>query len=400
MGKRKRSGTPLPAERRVELPQAVWLLERMSAHDDPITREQVQRFGRNPDGPILPDACLESRRLPDGWGVHSDGYEDNVEPSIAMRADGVLAIAGVVRGISTVLVGDQRYEYPGRSGGSFLSHPEIFGFDRHGVPVVRIRYDEKFSLDAYLGPPPDHFRGLEQLDEHGWFVEKLSVLADGSVITMRYASDAAMRREVGCECRQVLRDGVVIAEIERRHQRFVLAGDGRIIGFWSSERTTGVSRKTETVAGSIGDEQPYIRDVQDCIVTPEGIRFIRRHVGRNGGFVLLEPTSLDAPVPSVQWPEGYLCTDRPYDANLQQFPDGRWVYESRTRRDARPCIVVGKDDEQPGFARVTRVFQDGDRWCYWAALGRHLYKMEIPPAEVAEAPAEGAAAPAPAADQS
>jgi len=47
--------------------------------------------------------------------------------------------------------------------------------------------------------------------------------------------------------------------------------------------------------------------------------------------------------------------------------------------------------EQPGFVHVTRAFQDTDgRWCYWAALGRHLYKMEIPPAEAAEAPAERA----------
>ena len=55
------------------------------------------------------------------------------------------------------------------------------------------------------------------------------------------------------------------------------------------------------------------------------------------------------------------------------------------------CLPFDRFVEQPGFVHVTRAFQDTDgRWCYWAALGRHLYKMEIPPAEAAEAPAERA----------
>ena len=174
-GRKKSSGESWLEERwRVRLPQAVWLLERMAAHDDPITGEQVERFGRNPDGPILPDACLESRRLPDGWGAHDNGYQEAhaAATSIAVRADGVLAIAGVVRGVATVFVGDERYEYGRESGVLMYASPEIVGFDRDGLPVVRVSYSTVHAMDAGLDWPPGHFRGRTKLDdpEHRWYI--------------------------------------------------------------------------------------------------------------------------------------------------------------------------------------------------------------------------------------
>lgn len=113
---------PLPPRtiHRPELKHIQRLIERCLARENPITLEQLRCFLGNPTGPILPDLCLEAKKLPDNWGTEGKAVWDlavtpDNQPCMVTKIDGRLN--AVVYGDKTCTLhvdyrdGDQEYFY-------------------------------------------------------------------------------------------------------------------------------------------------------------------------------------------------------------------------------------------------------------------------------------------------
>lgn len=97
---------PPRAIHRVTIKQLQRLLESCNAHRDYISEDQLLAFLRNPSGPILPDSCLEAKRLPDDWGT-----EDKAVWDLTVTPDGKPCMVTKFHGkTNAVICGDQTYE--------------------------------------------------------------------------------------------------------------------------------------------------------------------------------------------------------------------------------------------------------------------------------------------------
>lgn len=160
---------PPLAIHRVTTEQIQRLLERCNARHDhhPITEEQLLAFIKNPSGPIMPDHCLEAKKLPDDWGTGEKAVWD-----LAVTPDGKPCMVTKFNGkTNAVVCGDQSYTL--RNDGSkndqeYVYEVLILGFYDGGEPALvvtkfavedtlsdkRIYEARSQNIVTSLGPPP------------------------------------------------------------------------------------------------------------------------------------------------------------------------------------------------------------------------------------------------------
>lgn len=359
---------------RPNLGLAIWLLERMNARERPITVGQVDCFGRHPAGPILPDLCLETRRLPADYGTRFD-LCPNPRPVLALSAtpEGEPCIGTIVIRQPMIFVGEKGYklgeeEAANQSMGTTTKCDSIriLGFVE-GEPVTMVTTSFEGSADHYPAPTTKIFQG-EQLRAKG--VVAASLLSDGSLV---YAEDPEENLKIPPMCEEgdkLFRDGKFVCEIYVGW-RFVLSPDGRLISMGHMGCPASVNY---VMPLTIDEKSYYLRDrVVDLVMFRGNLHWVQeRGDSRSPCSWYAAPFGSSS---KRTW--GVRLGYNPYFSHLTALDDVRLAYIGETMRDNMKCWVVD-GVEQLGFEHVSPLFQRGEDWCYWGAIGRHLCLMEIP----------------------
>ncbi|MBU0649322.1 hypothetical protein KJ969_04485 [Patescibacteria group bacterium] len=349
-------------ERRTGMRQLGWLIERMNAQKRPITGEQTEKFGRHPQGPILPGLCLEAKRLPDecrraipsanpicGLSVSPKG-----EPCYATVIDKKVTI--VCDKECFVLDSKDEEETDPWGYESICESVEILGFPLEDAPysLVRMRYFEPANHFPHYSSRLYRKEKLVHVDVHS-----ATLLSNGALICANKHRD-----KIGAvDGYDVYKnDKIILKRTKKYLSRFFEAPDGRIMSVWSEGR-----RK---VAGYLVEEKPFDLSssisIEDIVLTERGVQFIW---GKECALLALN-MHVTAYFGSNQNPN-------PYRSNYTELPDERVAYIGETTRDHFECWIVDRE-EQPGFQLVSPLFERHGQWCYYGVIGRHLYTMAIP----------------------
>jgi hypothetical protein len=123
-------------------------------NEDPILASQVETFRHRPRGPILPDNCLEARRIPedlrDVFALYLMQHSEGSEPELVLRC--------CYRGSSEEVIRTAKGDY--RHTRALLS-PELLGFV-DGLPLVVHRRLALHQQDTTL---LGHYLGDEKISE-------------------------------------------------------------------------------------------------------------------------------------------------------------------------------------------------------------------------------------------
>lgn len=361
---------------RADLSRAIWLLQRMDAQKHPIKAAQVERFGRHPAGPILPDSCVETRRLPVKYGMRIGlVIEGNmpVGPDLLLSAteDGKPCIGTIVDSQPTLFVGEKSYKL-GEPEGRYHSFWvqkcicfELLGF-RNGEPVTLIGTARLYSDTKryYFGTV---FQGEQICAED---VTVASLLSDGSLAYVE-AHEEGPDIPPMCEGgNKLFRDGQFVCEIYVG-LRFFLSPDGRLI---SMEKEGCPAIVEYVMPRTIDEEHYYLRDrAADLVMFRGSLHWVEtQEEGRDAYSWYAAPFGSNS---ELTW--GVRLGKNPYLSHLTALDDERFAYIGETTRDKMECWVVD-GVEQLGFDHVSPLFRRGEDCLYWGAVGRHLCLMEIP----------------------
>ncbi len=394
-----RRGDEREAVERPTLEQLQWLIERMNAGQDPITREQVAAFGRHPAGPILPDGCVAVERLPEDFGTRRDGSRLRSDEEhgrgwvhdLAVSPTGDLWLATVIGGRSAIVA---HASYTGRhlvqqmssyllddeNGGTLFS-PYIVGFKPNGTSVAFLQKVASGSGSRYWEEDVFLFIGGTRVFEGklpkqwltsvcvAWNGDILTVhcehspVEDGPITVVHsvFRNGECGVRKIGAPAIQrafLLDDGELVTLSEKH------TGHGELHHWRASEEPIRIATAEywfdgDRHGGRIVNVRGTVGNLR--ITMDDGRRGVTlRHVVANGR----------AEAPCGIGEHHYLA----HDALL---PDGRGVYVGETRRDDLQCVVCG-GVAGPGFDRVSNVTVHGGTPRYYGVLGTHLYTMELP----------------------
>ncbi len=364
-------------QERANLSRLLWLGQRMDAKRRPITDAQVGRFGRHPAGPILPDLCLETRRLPWKYGTSFEGRKMPPVLALSVTPGGEPCVGTIVNCQPTVFRENMVYE-PGEAekavpdGTTMCDSMRILGF-REFEPVVEVTSHFEGPTD----PAPVSYASVFDGDvPNAEGVTAATVLQGGSLVYEVRPFDPKKKNWP----HKVFWKGELVNSNASRslaYRKFFLAPDGRLAGLFYD--------------AAVGYGACYVDDEK-----PIGL-----HSSYPGPMDVLETeTSFFWVAP--EWKQGkppellghiLFVTDkklrprkgRPmeslgenlYRSHLTELNNGRLAFIGESTRDKLECWVVdGK--EQPGFDRVSPLFEEDHWWYYWGAVGRHLCLMEIP----------------------
>jgi len=370
-------------DERPDVKRIAWLAERMGARKMFITDAETERFGRHPAGPILPDLCLETRRMPANYGarvgfVIEGNMPDGPDFLISATEDGELCIGTIVDSQPTLFVGEKSYKLGEPEGRYCHGTPgvyvqkcirfELLGF-RNGEPVTLIETARLVGLPSDCERFGTVFQG-EKICATG--VRVASLLSDGSLV---YAEAHREDQNVPPMCEEedrLFRDGQFVCELREFYRRYFLSPDGRLIGLGDTIFDRGVA--SYVVPLSI-EERSYSlgESVGDLVMFRGCLHWVmaKKEEKNTCSWRALPFGSSFEQTWGVELGRNY------YHSNLTELDGERFAYIGETTRDKLECWVVdGK--EQIGFDHVSPLFERDHRWCYWGAVDRHLCLMEIP----------------------
>ncbi|MDO8463361.1 MAG: hypothetical protein Q7S96_03785 [bacterium] len=368
------------------LPQVQWLLERANAKEDPITREDVQRFGRHPHGPILPDTFVRGKRLPERYGTWHNGEQMSPqrEPyayDLAVAPSGELWVATVIEGdavlvnhgaphfedvASTVWLGDAFDDETA----CYLA-PRIVGFKPDGVPVSVIESVIPDTSHAY--PSKTLLFVAEKRVLEGAFpkqrLKRVYLSPQGHIITMTEVGGAICVYRDGVECCRDTEDYSGAWVFDDNVLVITPFGEGSLFRMLFNERRYLIvaSRIRYEPSRQIVNVRGKTDDFTCTIVTKQR--------GERCGVVTHERYTLGSHAPeriSVR-----ALGTAAYVGHETELPNGQWCYVGMTARDNLQCMVV-EGFSGPGFDRVSNAFIDNGKPYYYGIIGRHLCLMEIP----------------------
>jgi len=360
------------------LRKLTWLLERMSARKRRITLEQAQRFGRHPQGPILPDMCLVAERIPDE--CCRDRHPAKPICGLSVSAKGEPCYATVIDKKVTIICGKKRFvldnekDETGPGGESLCERVEILGYSSDGAPYTLVHMQFAGAADFNLAPSSKLYKAEKLL---GAGVTSASLLSSGTLVyaayssmrtstTTPFATYSSMRTSTTTPLMDVYRnDAIWLKNIKTYYYHYLETPDGRILSIWWD------NGRLKKVAGYFEEEKPFksASPINDIVLTKHGARFI---MAKECGLLASDE---NGHMHSVT----YFGTN-PYRSNYTELPDDRVAYIGEPTRDklTLTCWIIGGTEEQPGFELVSPLFERHGRWCYYGVIGRHLYTMAIP----------------------
>jgi len=354
------------------------LLERVNAHEEPITRTQLDAFIEHPWGPILPPQCVMARRVPaelmgnahlitSAAGADDIILDPETNEPILLGSRGDMHV--IVRGdrVSEVVRADR------------VLNGRILGRARSGEAVTGFWTRFSSSLDSGL----EEFHLFIGNQEQPRRILGAGVLSDGSVVQMVDPGSPVGNRERG-----IYRDDKLVEKwsFAQMEEFFLEGADVSFSGrehLWFmvlDEQASQENRRwlcTYVGRGSFIGEGGGFRHVDALISTPRGMRFLLPE----GGIYSWD----EANDRLIRDELGRSLPTR-YREHYRELDETTFAYVGEPKRDKEHfvCWVVARGDRkgqfvrQPSFQRVTDLFTREGALCYWGLLGGFLYLMELP----------------------
>ena len=340
-----------------------WIEEQVLVRQDPITGDQLERFGKNPEV-IIPDRAVELRRLPEAYGsIESPMLSDT----------GELAFLTTHKGWFVVAVGERITKIHKVSSGCMVDLGIYYLIDVvEGQPLWVDTHG--FLLGDDVGCDPWNFQarwtiklGDKTLIETKG-VEAVLRLRDGRIVY------SVRTNEKGVYQIRYFKNSFneAIFEQEKRPiKRFVETADGTVWCFWLDDHDIWICDSLKN------DGAQYLRNTVDAVETSQGIRWIRQIVSHPelGEFRSLQVSSHKALVFSASKRLG----EPEYISSYTEFADGqRYAYIGQARHGQQRWVVGGVP--QPACNWVSRFFQHPTHGlCYLGLVGHHLLTMQVLP---------------------
>ena len=343
------------SDKKPGLGRVSWLLERMNATHHPITDEQVERFGRHPTGPILPDECLEVKRF----------YGKALALGVCPDGKPYLITHGFGRKECLLTNGDFMHPLgfdPNTHVPSFLGYVSSFGpgnranISEHIAelkPLIsarskRVPAKSKIFLHnskVYEGPPP------------------IAMLADGQLVFMengipRIGGEGICSGRVNLRHLRALSTGelAMIHEVDPfdTELRIYSPAEGKLLeinNYRIHAKVIGLAEFEPGLVAIIDGRKGYGDvEISEVWTKDEGIRPVR------------------SPRPSmVRYRRGAIRIDN----------SGGFAHIGETARDKFVCMYTD-NKPGPGFDFVSPLFTRDAEWLYYATLDQHLYSMKLP----------------------
>ncbi len=342
---------------RPDLKKAVWLLHQMVGRH-PITEDQVDRFAKHPAGPILPDLCVESRRLPTklantpkGWREDPLGFHFKII-DLSVTPDGRPCIIIKIRyqdKIKNVLLcGQDQYDLCDDFEG-FISVVQLLGFANSGKPVTYISYLK--DKGDYKDMPDDKiFYGDEKRLEASAYLG-VTLLSDGSI--MHISAGKIFRN-----------NGELVAQYPYSLRGIFETNDKSVICVMQDHNLPIMYMS-------------YINNPENLVNLGMFQGRLRMFMSSKGLVVLNQGTYylFSEEHQTMRIERSPLSANNSYRAHYTELP-GMVCYVGKTSRHNQICWVVN-EVEMPGFEYVSPVFYLDEKLLYYGIIGRHLYTMEI-----------------------
>ncbi len=338
------------------LKRYLWLGNRVNTDKNPITEEQLHRFGRHPHGSV-PELCVEVKRLP------------SAPSAITATPDGEICTVTVIDGMNAVVCGQTVHmltpfvEMKTGDDPNSINKVEVLGFVLDRIPVTKVTTRSRES--GLYGSKI--FVGSERHLEKQRCFHAASLTAKGELLYWAWISGSA----------NVYRDNELIGTCEGRTnpKQFFECPNGEVVYLMGDEVhyelcTLNPKESEQLVCGDSDTDQKVI----EFRLTNEELIFIRKDSSIearyfSSGTSRLEEGDYDKPP----------CGRNSYISGYLEFPGGGCAYIGETARDHLQCMVVN-GEPQPSFEKVSPLVQRDSAWRYYGLIGQHVYTMEIPEA--------------------
>lgn len=379
--------------RMMELAQLRDLFEQMAASNSPITPDQLARFTKRPDGPLMPHGCVQSWYVPDWLGDNREQLDDDPVMDIVSQEGGgcyVLTSNGQDLCFYKPLA-PSIFRLKSEEKGSLLGcRARFLGLNRAGYPVTMVSRRSMIS-DADLVP-------AAQLDaeREGWLcigmrsfatrgVKACAWLAGDQFVFGRCEYNAAQEP---FPLQFALRSLLTEAGVSDATTMFKEPITGGYKGFWLSPSdgiiaaTTGVSGSLSSLTVLNRDQSlhlPYDAQCAGVVFMGQSMTSARLLVtassGRTSIYEWGENFCLKGELPQL-----YPCVED--DAKFTLLPDQRLAYVAKRRHQKRGWVVDGKL-QAGSFDLVSNLFFEADEpWHpselrYYGVAGRHIFLMRV-----------------------
>ncbi len=369
-----------------------WFLEQVNARRNPITEQQLDRFCRNPSGPILPEHLVETRR------PHMDYGEVCTKVEIDLSGEPCYVIRGktgryrVDHGMREwQLANPYRPDAKGlidtiiNLGNDAVHDVTVIDFDRHNVPISRMEFATRSSSDG-LGAADDLlFRGDSPLwNPHQDNEFPIGIDRQQNVFMTRTSRDPSGYKE-DVTVRD-LKTGARSTEIWFKDWKYFdqafYAPDGAlyVIGYYSTGSDFAIARCDSR--GRITQFSNGVLRLENCehryefVTIDDRVHLVCSRY-RGGSFTKL--LSLKTTERGEEWTVDTEIGENAYLRGLRRVKTNTWAYVGEPTRHGGECWFV-RNEEQPAFRHVSRLFGLRGRWHYYGVTmdGQHICLMQLP----------------------
>jgi hypothetical protein len=371
-----------------------WLLEHINARQNPITEEQLDRFCRSPNGPILPDGLVETRRPPmkDGETCVCIEVDSTGTPCYIMKNRGKDRFRIIHDGQTWILGYADRSESVNTLNalatlGESMNHATVIGFDRDNVPISEVQFRSYIDSDVITNVPSLLFRGDQPL----WNPCRepsvpLSIIDERRNVftTMQFRDPKDTQNLVFV---RDLTNGGRIQTVRFEgwkyfHESFLAPnGDLYVIGYAPNTKGHFSIGRCDPAGNVVVWTNPGGVTLQSCDHTYEFVAIdedVHLVWSRNRGNCFTKLFTLASAEQGDEWTLGVQINKHAYLRGLQRMKSGSWAYIGTPTRHDGECWYIN-DREHPSFRRVSRLFLRDGYWHYYGVTmdGHHVCLMNL-----------------------
>lgn len=324
---------------KIDLPQLRYAIELMCAGTNPITPEQLEDFCHYPGGPILPDQCVESRRLPGPHRKLPELFGMTPQGELIYRAHG--------------------------------GHGYSVGSREYAMESVEIK-----RLLGCVAGGPVLLSGKGAIIHQGKIVHFDPDLPHGFMTSSGRILIPKKQQEHQCtRYHELVLDEAGDPVVRRDFVQEFLPGIGQLEGMYEGGEQGPYFWSAHTLCE--GKTRKYILlEKPASVVRWYGRDWIFDHE-RPTIYDLTQGFDLAGMERFYRQAENIRLGKNPYLGGFCEV-GSQLAYVGQSLRYKLECWVRA-GVEQPAFERVTReLFEQDGKHYYYGQIGRHLYKMELP----------------------
>lgn len=369
-----------------------WFLEQVNARQNPITDQQIDRFCRNPSGPILPDELVTARRLILGEGEICTAIE--VDPSgelcyIHRKKTGRYFVETGKR--SWRLNNPYRPEAKNvvdailNLGNDAVRDVAVIGFNRDNVPIARMEFSTRSSSDG-LGAADDLlFRGEQALwNPHASREFPIGINERANAFMTRRFHEPEGYEDI-VYIRDLTTGGLIRTngfEGWKYFQQAFLASDDSlyVIGHGPTGPNLSLGRLDANGKGMLWTK-PGGSVLSTCDHTYEFVEIdgcVHLVWSRDRGNCFT--TVMTFSEEKGEWlQKAEPISTYAYWRGLKRMQSGSWAFVGSPTRHGGECWIVD-NKEHPQFRRVSRLFMQDRCWHYYGVTmdGKYVCLMQLP----------------------